>query len=122
VKNYPNVPFEFRNFWWENDHTLVIHVLSVDEATAAGEEGILWLDTNTGKILDILPESETPDHVIVSAHLFDQSMVGFFSDRSFFTYDSKDELTRRQFSVFFSYSEWMPAPVNFPGEQNCRVP
>jgi len=122
VRTFPEMQASAKNFWWDNNETLVIHVRPDENVDSQGETGILWLNIYTGQIINSLWESETLEQHIVAAGYLEQSIIYFFSDSALFTYDARTDIIQWQFDRLFSFSELDLAPVGFPGEANCINP
>ena len=117
VRKFPEFQADVGYMWWEDDETLVVRTQSSGKDKL---DEIIWLNIKDGKIIDRLSSAQTPDQFFESANYFDRWTVGFFSDRGFFTYNTKTKTINRYFDNLLDYIDWSFAPLNFPGEENCN--
>lgn len=100
--------------WWQDTDILAI------KSKGHSMDVITWINPNTLETVNTLNSSQIGNVPILSTKNYDTTLVGFFSDQYFYTYNLMTKDLRKLFLSYYSPEDWKFSPIMFKNPNQCE--
>lgn len=121
--NYTYSVIGVNEFFWLPNGKIIADILPRGkDPNKLADRTITWFDSDTSQEVGRISSDNLPGEIYqMLGQLANSESIGFFSDGSFYTYDTTSMQLEKGFSMFTDVRYWISAPKEI-NEKSCKNP